>query len=232
MGSAKKHEQVVEQYIGVECEAGRLMGPLDRSKFPHVHISPFGVIPKSEPSKWRLILDLFSPKGNSINNGVDRHLSSLSYVSIDDIANRVMLKGKGALMAKFDLKEAYRQVSVHPDDRWMLGMVWNGQLFVYTALPFGLRSAPMILNAVAEALAYMIRQKGVKGLDHYRDDFSIVGDPKSPQCGHYLTIALETCEESGFSVKAEKTGPSTKITLYWGLNQIQNCYSSGCHKKN
>ena len=59
-------------------------------------------------------------------------------------------------MAKFNLKEAYRQVSVHPDDRWMLGMIWKGQLFVDTALPFGLRSAPMIFNAMAEALAYMI----------------------------------------------------------------------------
>ena len=112
-------------------------------------------------------------------------------MSIDDIADRVMLKGKGALIAKFDLKKAYRQVSVHPDDRWMLGMVWNWQLFVKTALPFGLRSAP-IFNTIAEALAYMIRQKGVKGLDHYLDNFSIVRDPKSPQCGHYLTIALET----------------------------------------
>ena len=110
---------------------------------------------------------VFSQRYNSVNDGVDRHLSSLSYVSIDNIADRVMLKGKGALMAKFDLKEAYMQVSVHPDDHCMLGMVWNGELFAYSALPFGLRSAPMIFNAVAEALAYMIRRKGVKGLDHY-----------------------------------------------------------------
>ena len=46
MGSAKKHEEVVELYIGTECEARRLLGPLDRSKFPQVHVSPFGVIPK------------------------------------------------------------------------------------------------------------------------------------------------------------------------------------------
>ena len=45
MGSAKKQERVVEQYIGVECEARRLLGPLDRSKFPQVHVSPFGVSP-------------------------------------------------------------------------------------------------------------------------------------------------------------------------------------------
>ena len=27
-------------------------------------------------------------------------------------------------MAKFDLKAAYRNVPVHPDDRWLLGMIW------------------------------------------------------------------------------------------------------------
>ena len=46
-------------------------------------------------------------------------------MSVDDIAARVMLKGRGALMAKFDLKEAYRQIPVHPDDCWMLGMEWK-----------------------------------------------------------------------------------------------------------
>ena len=32
--------------------------------------------------------------------------------------------GRGALMAKFDLKSAYRQVPVHPHDRKLLGMEW------------------------------------------------------------------------------------------------------------
>ena len=72
----------------------------------------------------------------------------------------------------------------------------------------------MIFNALAEALAYMIRQKGVKGLDHYLDDFSIVGDPKSHECGRSLQTALDTCEQTGFAVKVEKTvGPVTKIIL-------------------
>ncbi len=214
MGSAKLHEEVVERYIAAECEAKRLLGPLDKSKFPRVHVSPFGVIPKSEAGKWRLILDLSSPTESSVNDGIDKQVCSLSYISIDDIANRVMGKGKGALLAKFDLKEAYRQVPIHPDDRWMLGMEWKGQLFVDKALPFGLRSAPMIFNGLAEALAFMIKQKGVKGLDHYLDDFSIVGDPKSPECSQSLRISLETCEQTGFSVKQEKTeGPTTRMII-------------------
>ena len=133
---------------------------------------------------------------------------------MNDIADRVMCKGKGALVAKFDLKEAYRQVLIHPDDRCMLGIEWNGQLFVDTALPFGLQSAPIIFSALVEALASMIRQKGVKGLDHYLDDFSIVGAPKTPECSQSLRIALEMCEQTGFFMKPEKTvGPTTRMII-------------------
>ena len=214
MKSVQEHEEVVEQYIGSECDARRLLGPLEKSSYPQIHVSPFGVIPKSEPGKWRLILDLSSPCGSSVNDGISKEWCSLSYVSVDDIAARVVRHGKGALMAKFDLKSAYRQVPVHPDDRSLLGMEWRDQLYVDTALPFGLRSAPAIFNAVAEALAFAVQQRGVRGLDHYLDDFSIVGNPKSPECGQNLELALATCADLGFPVATEKTeGPVTTITL-------------------
>ena len=72
----------------------------------------------------------------------------------------------------------------------------------------------MIFNAVAEALAYIIKQEGVERLDHYLDDFSLVGGPKSPECGRNLKTALETCDGVGFPVAAEKPeGPATRITL-------------------
>ena len=72
-------------------------------------MSPFGVIPKSEKSevgKWRLILDLSSPEGFSVNGGIKRELCSLPYMPVDEVARRVMDLGKGTLMAKFDLKAA------------------------------------------------------------------------------------------------------------------------------
>ena len=138
----------------------------------------------------------------------------MSYVSVDDVATKVVGAGRGALMAKFDLKSAYRHVPVHPDDRWLLGMELDGRLFVHTTLPFGLLSAPMIFNVVAEALAHVIRERGVKNLDHYLDDFSLVAPPASSVCGENLRVALGTCEELGFQVATEKTeGPATTITL-------------------
>ena len=92
---------MVEQYIGSDSEARRLLGPLESSNYP---VSPFGVIPKSEPGKWHLTLDLPLPCDKSVNDGINKEWCSLSYVPVDDIAARVVHHGKGALMAKLDLQ--------------------------------------------------------------------------------------------------------------------------------
>ena len=82
-------------------------------------------------------------------------------------------------MAKVDAKSAYRNVPVHPDDRWLMGMMWDGALYVDTALPFGLRSAPKIFTAIANAVEWIVRQEGVKVAIHCLDDFLVVGAPDS-----------------------------------------------------
>ena len=108
-----------------------------------LQINPFGIIPKPhEPGKWRLILNLSSPRGASVNDGIDPDLCSISYVRIDQAAKRALDMGHGALMAKLDLQNAYRIVPVHEDDRHLLGMKWKGAVCLDAALPFGLRSAP------------------------------------------------------------------------------------------
>lgn len=61
-----------------------------------VHCSPFGVLPKrNRPNKWRLIIDLSVPQGQSVNDGIDKELASLTYVSVDEVVARVLEHGKG-----------------------------------------------------------------------------------------------------------------------------------------
>ena len=76
MSSAALHPQVIEEYLSKECSTGRIVGPIPPQEFPFVQISSFGVIPKSTPGKWRLILDLSSPHGKSVNDGIDKTLCS------------------------------------------------------------------------------------------------------------------------------------------------------------
>lgn len=145
------------------------------SEFPQVHTSRFGVIPKGSTGKWRLILDMSSPEGLSVNDGIQEALCSLSYVSVEDATKGVVAKGRGALLAKVDVKSAYRNVSIHPDDRWLMGMLWEGGLYIDTALPFGLRSAPKIFTAIADAVEWVVKQEGVDFVLHYLDDFCWLG---------------------------------------------------------
>ena len=88
--STSEHPQVVRDYLASECAAGRVMGPLPVEEFPQVQLSPFGVIPKKSPGKWRLITDLSSPEGYSVNDGISSAVCSLNYVTIEDAAKAVM----------------------------------------------------------------------------------------------------------------------------------------------
>ena len=103
--------------------------------------SVHGVIPKAELGRWCLILDLSSPKGNSVNHGIAKELCTVSYTTVDEVAARVLKMGRGVLMAKLDLKAAYRQIPVQPDDLHLLGMVLGEELYVDTALLFVSTSA-------------------------------------------------------------------------------------------
>jgi len=96
------------------------------------------VIPKSTPGKWRLIVKLSSPEGKSVNDGISIPRCSLSYVQVEDAVRGVAVMGRGSFMAKVDIHQAYRAIPVHPADCDLLGMVWQGKLFIDAALPFGL----------------------------------------------------------------------------------------------
>ena len=72
-----------------------------------------------------------------MNEGVQKDLATLSYMSVDDVMAEVLKKGKGTLLAKVDVKQAYRNIPVHPKDRHLLGMLWEGEVFVDIVLPFG-----------------------------------------------------------------------------------------------
>jgi len=71
--SAYEHPQVVSDYLSKECSHGRILGPFNLSLVPQLYVSRFEVIPKRHhENKWRPILDLSSPEGSSVNDGIDK----------------------------------------------------------------------------------------------------------------------------------------------------------------
>ena len=208
--SVREQPQVVRDYLAQECALGRILGPLDPKLYPQVHTSRFGIIPKSTPGKWRLIVDLSSPRGKSVNDGIAEEVCSLSYVGIDEATSGILTYGRGALLAKVDIQSAYRNIPIHPEDRHLLGMLWDGALYIDTALPFGLRSAPKIFTAIADAAEWIARQQGIQFVIHYLDDYLIIGAPDCDECQKALTSLLEVFQRLGLPVAEEKLeGPCT-----------------------
>ena len=188
-----------------------MIGPFPRARVPTVHISRFGVIPKShQQNKWRLIVDLSYPKGRSINDGIPKELCSMTYITIDDAITKILTLGSGTLLAKIDIKSAFRLMPVHPADRHLLAMEWKSGVFIDACLPFGLRSSPKLFNILADILAWILEQQGVSYLLHYLDDFLTIGRPLTSECLNNLTRMKQVCQLLNVPLAIEKVeGPST-----------------------
>ena len=174
-----------------ELKAGKvaLVGSEEIAQHLDIHVSPFGVIPKKgKPNKWRLILDVSSPIGKSVNDGISKEDCSIQYTSVSAVAAEVIKLGKGTQMGKMDIQQAYRNIPVAPADRRLLGMLWQGKVYIDKVLPFGLRSAPLIFSAVADALEWMMIQQGASWVVHYLDDFFTVGPQQSSECNNNMEL--------------------------------------------
>ena len=98
-------------------------------------------------------------------------------------------------MAKFDVEAAYRNIAIHPSDRFLLGMKWRSKFYVDLALPFGLLSAPYIFNCVAELVEWiLVNNYKVPDLLYYLDDFITAAPPDFPQCALNFSTALLVCD--------------------------------------
>ena len=90
MSSALEKPEVVRDNLALKCSEGRVLGPLNLSMFPQVHISRFGVIPKGTTGQWWLIVDMSSPEGASVNDGIQEAHCSLSYMGVQDAAQGLL----------------------------------------------------------------------------------------------------------------------------------------------
>ena len=160
-------------------------------------------------------MDLSSPQGSSVNDGIDPDEFSMHYIKLDQIISMVLKHEPGALMARFDVKAAYRNIAVYPDDQYLLGMKWRGQFFVDLALPFGLCSAPYIFNSLAGMVEWIILNRyNVADLMHYLDNFLMACPAGSNQCAQNLQTSLAVCQSLGLLLHPGKCiGPVTRLVV-------------------
>ena len=194
--------------------------PLPMSTHSFIHTSNLGAIPKKHPDKWRLFLDLSHPVQHSVNDGIDKPTFSLTYMRVDEVLHKVLSLGRGRQLAKINIERAFQIFPVHPHDQHLLGLSWKGNMFIDTVLPFGLRSAPKMFNALADALQWIAERCGISYLRHYflmlLNDLITAGRPNSEECQTNLALLIELCDLLGFPMAVDKReGPTVTYSWEW-----------------
>lgn len=96
-------------------------------------------------------------------------------------------------------------------------MQWNGNLYLDTELPFGLRSTLKIFSAISDMLEWILFRSGMSSCLHNFDDFLTMGLPGSPECQNNLTVMLGKCESLGLPIAIHKVeGPATTL-IFLGI---------------
>ena len=211
MPSALAHPDVVDEYLLKELNRGSIAGQFLWEPIRDLHVNRFGLIPKQQADEWRMIINLSFPRGGSVNDFIPDSEANVKYTYVDDAIKMIIKCGCGAMMAKFDIKSAYRILPIHTSYCSLFGMLWKNLIFIDLCLAFGLRSACRIFNDFADILEWILKYWAlIQFFLHYLDDFFLTGPAGSNVCAVNLEKAKLLGLELVVPLTPEKTiGPST-----------------------
>lgn len=211
--AAVAHSADTAALILQEVRLGRMLGPFDPHNLPlqHVRLSPLNIVPKKE--SWRLINDLSSPRGSSVNDGI--YNMPTKWQLIQHALQLIVDTGVGCHLGKMDVKAAFRLLPIHPTDWHLFGCKVEGLCFVDTYLPFGGRSSGNIWERYAQAMQWMlVRQFGIPPTARWVDDFLFVLRPAESVA--MMARANAAFAELGVPMDPNKEeGPTTSL-VYMG----------------
>ena len=111
--SAFIHGEMLTDTIAHRVKNKMVAGPFKKPPFKNFCVNPLMAV--KQKTKVRPILNLSAPKPASFNNFVDtNHIRKLEMSSAGKFGNAVKMCGKGALMAKYDIRDAYKIIPGHP----------------------------------------------------------------------------------------------------------------------
>ena len=120
----------------------------------------------------------------------------------------------GDYMTSVDMTDAYFSIPIHESFQKYLKFSWNGNLYKFVALPFGIKSAPYVFTKVLRPVYAMFRQRGFR-CSYYIDD-SLNLHLSKEICHENTVTMLETLISLGFTINREKSVlvPTQRIKFF------------------
>ena len=216
--SAQEFPHIIAENILSELKENRMAGPFVKPPFHNFRTSPIGVVPKKDSKKYRTITDLSSPKGSSINDFISVEESAVQFNGFDSEVKIISKLGHGALMAKLDIKSAFRICPVRPANWHLLGFVFQNLYFVDLRLPFGLRSSVNRFTQVSDTLSWNMKTNyHITNSTHYLDDFLLAGPKESRNCHTNMQTTINLFDKLGVPLAPDKIVNPTTTIVYLGI---------------
>lgn len=210
-------EEQASHLINKEIFLGRVAGPFPRPPLPNLRLSPVGLVPKKDGS-FRLIHHLSYPSGSSVNDFIDSELCSVNYTSFEVALEMLAKLGNGALVARLDIKSAFRLLPIHPSDFDLLGFQIQGKVYIDMCLPFGCAISCAKFEQFSTFLEWALRVKsGSSNVVHYLDDFLLAGRSETMECQNLMSCFCSICTDLGVPLAQDKTVGPTSVLTFLGL---------------
>ncbi|CAG2206966.1 unnamed protein product [Mytilus edulis] len=107
---ARQFSKDIDKYIKKEASYGAILGPFKSNPFRDgLILSPLNSVPKADSEERRVIMDLSFPKGNSVNDCIDKNeylgnKVDLHYPNVDKLVEIIKKKGPQCHIFKRDLR--------------------------------------------------------------------------------------------------------------------------------
>ena len=113
----------------------------------------------------------------------------MTYVKIDDAIKSICQYGKGALMTKFDISDAFKNLPIISSQWPYFCVKWNRQYYVFVRLTFGCLSSPRIFDTLSQAICWIACNIcSIQTIFFLLDDFPTIDGPD--WCAGTRTMAI------------------------------------------
>ena len=193
------------------------MGPSIHINSPHYHCSPLLTRPKDINDR-RVILNLSYPKGQSLNDHVDKlnfdgRSFTLKFPSVDDVVGHI-LQIEDPLIFKIDMARAFRNVRVDPVDALKFGLSWRDALYIDGGVVFGWTHGSAAFQMVANAISFIMSSSECVR-NAYIDDIVVTQSSQAKEQYDQLSDLLGTL---GLPMNlSKKAPPPCKVLTYLGI---------------
>ena len=211
----------VTDFIDTELRFDALIGPFKEPPFREwFRSNPMLTRKRETVINLRVVLDLSFPDCASVNSGIpnsqiDGSSFKLRLPTVQDYASPIASLGPNCLLYKIDLSRTYRQLRSDPLDWAMLGISWDREYFIDTAIPFGLRhgasACQRVTEAVIEVAEYDVRVKARA----YIDDTVGAALPLDAPIDYNSLVS--TMSDLGLDLAPQKCQPPTTRLTWVGV---------------